>query len=326
VDRTVLLCMENITRLTPLKQPIVFELEGFDVPPGHGSLFFILLLFHFILVLLANGVVAFVIIKDKTLHRPMFIMVCHLVACDLLGGTAVLPRIAMQFLGQKKIAYASAITQAFCVHTYGTSMQTILGVMAYDRYVAVCEPLRYPTIMTSTRVHISCAVAWIVALVLIGVLFAFHINVPLCGTVIKHAYSNNRDIMLLACGPTTANSIYGLAMSWVLSASVCIIVGFSYSKILHASVKRRRTGSSINSKAFRTCAIHVAIFLIYQTAALVIIVSHRIPSTSANTKKFLSALLVIVPPVMDPMIYGLVSKELRESIIKHLCKQCYHRK
>ncbi|XP_068187766.1 olfactory receptor 2K2-like, partial [Antennarius striatus] len=316
VDRTVLLCMENITRLTPLKQPIVFELEGFDVPPGYGSLFFILVLFHFILVLLANGVVAFVIIKDKTLHRPMFVMVCHLVACDLLGGTAVLPRIAMQFFGQKKIAYASAITQAFCVHTYGTSMQTILGVMAYDRYVAVCEPLRYPTIMTSTRLHTSCALAWIIALVLIGVLFAFHINVPLCGTTIKHVYCSNRSILSLACVPTPANSIYGLSITWVFSTSVFLTVAFSYFKILHASVQRRQTGSSINSKAFRTCATHIAVYLINQIASLAIIVSYRVPSVSSNNKKFFSILVVIIPPAINPIIYGLASKELRESIIK----------
>ncbi|XP_068187768.1 olfactory receptor 2K2-like, partial [Antennarius striatus] len=320
-DRTVLLCMENITRLTPLKQPIVFELEGFDVPPGYGSLLFILVLINYILVLLGNGVVALVIIIDKNLHRPMFVMVCHLLACDLLGGTAVLPRLMMHFLmGQKKITYASAITQAYSVHTYGAAVQTFLAVMAYDRYVAVCEPLTYPIIMTSTRLHTSCALAWIIALVLIGVLFALHINVPLCGTTIKHVYCSNRSILSLACNPTPANSIYGLSMTWVLSTSVLLIVAFSYFRILHASVKQRQTGSSINSKAFRTCATHITVYLNYQLAALVVLVSYRVPSMSSNNKKFFGILLIIIPPAINPIIYGLASKELRESIIKHFGK------
>lgn len=126
--------MENVTVLTPLKQPIVLELVGFHIPPGSGLLVFCMALFVYLLTLLANGVVAGVIIIDKSLHRPMFIMICHLVVCDLLGSTTMLPRLMVTFLtGQKKIAYRVAITQGFCVHTYGVAMQTILAVMAYDR-------------------------------------------------------------------------------------------------------------------------------------------------------------------------------------------------
>lgn len=133
--RTALLWMENVTMITPLKQPIVFELEGFHVPPGYGSLLFLVALVTYVVTLLGNGVVAWIIIIDKSLHRPMFVMVCNLVACDLLGAMAMLPHLMMHFLtGQKKIAYIAAIAQALCVHTYGAAVHTILGVMAYDRY------------------------------------------------------------------------------------------------------------------------------------------------------------------------------------------------
>ncbi|XP_068187775.1 olfactory receptor 2K2-like [Antennarius striatus] len=314
--------MENITGLTPLKQPIVFELEGFDVPPGYGSLLFILALFDYILVLLANGVVVFVIIIDKNLHRPMFILICHLVACDLLGGTAVLPRLMMHFLmGQKKIAYASAIAQAYSVHVYGTAVQTILGVMAYDRYVAVCEPLRYLTIMTSARLHTSCALAWMVSFILMAALFSFHINVPLCGTTIQHVYCSNRSILRLACSPTPISNIYGLALVWTVNTSVFLIVAFSYFRILHSSLKQRRVDSSINSKAFWTCASHLSIYVTYVTAVVVVILSYRFPSLSKNIKKFLSILVFIIPCAINPIIYGLFSKELRASIVKNLSTQ-----
>ncbi|XP_068187774.1 uncharacterized protein [Antennarius striatus] len=326
LEKTILFCMENITRLTPLKQPIVFELEGFDVPPGYGSLLFILALINYIVVLLGNGVVAFVIIIDKNLHRPMFVMVCHLVGCDLLGGTALLPPIMIHFLmGQRRISYASAIAQAFCLHMYGSVLQTIQGVMAYDRYVAICEPLRYPTIMTSARLHTSCALAWIVAFILIGGLFCFHINVKLCGTTIKSVACSNRSILSLACSPTPINNIYGLTITWVLSTSVFLVVAFSYFRILHASGKRRRTKSSINNKAFRTCAIHIAVYLIHKLAVLVTVLSYRIPSKSPNMNKLQNLLFIIIPPAVNPIIYGLASKELRESIIKHFSKVT-HRK
>uniref|UniRef100_A0A671VGN1 G-protein coupled receptors family 1 profile domain-containing protein n=1 Tax=Sparus aurata TaxID=8175 RepID=A0A671VGN1_SPAAU len=293
-------------------QPIVFELEGFHVPPGYGSLLFVLALLNYIVTLLGNGVVACVIVIDKTLHRPMFVMLCNLVACDLLGATAVLPRLMMHFLtGQKKIAYGAALAQAFSMHTYGVAVQTILGAMAYDRYIAVCEPLRYPAIMTSARLCFCCALAWVVALLCIAILFGFHMNVPLCGNTIKHVYSSNRAIIGLACG---------LSMTWSVSTGIFLIIAFSYIRILHASVTQSRTDSLVRSKAFQTCASHLVVYVLYEISSLVIIVSYRFPSASENIRKFLSILFIIIPPTINPIIYGLVSKEIRMSIIKHFNK------
>uniref|UniRef100_A0A668RBL7 G-protein coupled receptors family 1 profile domain-containing protein n=1 Tax=Oreochromis aureus TaxID=47969 RepID=A0A668RBL7_OREAU len=310
--------MENLTMVTPLKQPIVFELEGFYIPPGFGPLLFFLALFTYMVVLLGNGVIVYVIVMDKNLHRPMFVMVCHLLVCDLLGSTAVLPGLMMHFLMERKrIAYIPAIAQAFSVHTYGVAVQTILGVMAYDRYIAVCEPLRYHTIMTSARLHSCCALAWLLALLLIAVLFGFHMNVPLCGRVILHVYCSNRGILGLACIPTPASNIYGLAMTWTVSTGIFLIIAFSYIRILHVSLKHGRINTSIRSKAFQTCASHLVVYVLYQIASVIIIVSYRFPSVSENLKKFFSILFIIVPPAINPIIYGLVSKELRSSIIKH---------
>ncbi|KAM7373899.1 hypothetical protein PAMP_006589 [Pampus punctatissimus] len=314
--------MENVTMVMPLKQPIVFELEGFYVPPGYSSLLFFLALFNYMVVLLGNGVVLFVIVIDRNLHRPMFVLVCNLVVCDLLGATAVLPRLMMHFLtGQKRIAYILAIAQAFCVHTYGVAVQTILGAMAYDRYIAVCEPLRYHAIMTSARLCLCCTLAWLIALLCIAVLFTFHMNTPLCGNIIRHVYCSNRTILSLACSPTPSNNIYGLSMSWSVSTGIFLIIAFSYIRILHASVKQGRSDSSVRSKAFQTCTPHLVVYLLFEIASVIIIVSHRFPSVPQNIKKFFSILFIIIPPAINPIIYGLVSKELRGSIIKHFTFQ-----
>ncbi|KAM3869049.1 olfactory receptor 2K2-like [Diretmus argenteus] len=309
--------MENVTTLTPLKQPIVFELEGFHVPLGQGSLLFFLALLNYMVVLLGNGVVVGVIIFDKALHRPMFVMVGNLAVCDLLGGTAVLIRLMIYFLtGQKRIFYVSAIAQAFSVHTYGVAVQTILAAMAYDRYLAVCEPLRYNAVMTSARLVFSCVLAWLVALLCIGVLFALNVGTPLCGTTIKHVYCSNRSILRLACGPTPINNVYGLCMTWSLSTGTFLIIAFSYIRILHACIKQGRSDNSIRTKAFQTCASHLIVYILYQIASVIIIVSYRIPSVSQNIKKFFSILFIIVPPSINPVIYGLLTKQLRTSIIK----------
>lgn len=126
--------MENLTLLAPLEQPVVLELVGFFIPPGSGPLLFLIALFAYLFTLLTNSVVAAVVVLDKNLHRPMFIMICHLVVCDLLGATGMLPCLMVHFItGNRKIPYVFGITQALCIHTYGASIQTILAVMAYDR-------------------------------------------------------------------------------------------------------------------------------------------------------------------------------------------------
>ncbi|GLD67868.1 olfactory receptor 2K2-like protein, partial [Lates japonicus] len=205
-DRTVQLWMENVTTLTPLKQPIVFELEGFHIPPGYGSFLFFLALLNYIVVLLGNGVVVCVIVIDKNLHRP------------IVG----------------RIAYIPAIAQAFSVHTYGVAVQTILAAMAYDSSAALLP-----------------ALPGFVAVLCIAVLFGFHMNVPLCGNIIKHVYSSNRAILSLACRSTPTNNIYGLSMTWSVSTGIFVIIAFSYFRILHASVKQSGD-SGVRSKAFQT--------------------------------------------------------------------------
>uniref|UniRef100_A0A3B3HGH7 G-protein coupled receptors family 1 profile domain-containing protein n=1 Tax=Oryzias latipes TaxID=8090 RepID=A0A3B3HGH7_ORYLA len=291
LHRSLLPWMNNQTMLVPLQQPIVFEIEGFDILPGSGPFFFLLALLVYMLVLLGNGVVVCVIILDKKLHRPMFVMICHLVVCDLMGATAVLPHLMMDFLmGQKKIIYPAAISQAFC---------TIFGIFPSTqwcvcRYVAVCEPLRYHTIMTSARLHFCCALAWIVALVLIALLFSSHMNAPLCGYL--WFYIINID------------SSHFLELSVVF-----IIIAFSYIRILTDSYKQCRTDSKrsvgsalVRSKAFQTCAPHLVIYTLYQIASVIIIVGYRFPSVHPNLIKFFSILFIIIPPAINPVIYGLI--------------------
>ncbi|XP_054481473.1 olfactory receptor 52E4-like [Anoplopoma fimbria] len=142
-------------------------------------------------------------------------------------------------------------------------------------------------------------------------------NAPLCGNTLRDVYCSNRAILNLACSPTPINDIYGLSMSWSLTTSVFLIIAFSYFRILHVTVKLGRSDSRVRSKTIQTCTPHLVVYVLYQIASVVIILSFRFPSLSQNIKKFFSILVFIVSPAINPIIYGLVSKELRASIIKH---------
>ena len=115
-------------------------------------------------------------------------------------------------------------------------------------------------------------------------------------------------------------------MTWSVSTGIFVIIAFSYFKILQASVKQGRGDRSVRSKAFQTCSSHLVMYVLYEIASVIVILSYRFPSMSQNIKKFFSILFIIIPPAINPIIYGLVSKELRASIIKHFTSRLSDKK
>ncbi|XP_035290793.1 putative olfactory receptor 13C6 [Anguilla anguilla] len=193
----------------PLKQPIVFTVDGFIITRQQGYPLFVASLIVYAVMLLGNITVVAVIAVDAKLHKPMYMMMCNLAVCDLLGGTTVMAQLMSQFLtGNKTIGYVAAIVQVFCVHTYGSVVTTILSAMAYDRYIAICQPLHYHAIMTTTRLVSLCFVAWLIPICLVMILLILTVGTPLCGTLIMHVYCSNSAILKLACVPTPINDIY----------------------------------------------------------------------------------------------------------------------
>ncbi|CAL9684993.1 unnamed protein product [Knipowitschia caucasica] len=310
---------------------VVFELEGFLVAPASMPFLFLLLLCDFLVALLGNGAVLVAVVMDRRLWQPMFVLMLNLALVDLLGAAAVCPRLLAHMLftdrSQRYISHAQALLQAFAVHTYGITVQTVLAAMAYDRYVAVCQPLRYHSIMTSARLFWLCFWSWVSALILVGILFAFHIGTRFCGTLIQHVYCSNRGLLSLSCEPSPANNYYGLAMTYLVSTTVFLITAFSYTRILMAAVwTRHRPGRSgldaaqTRSKAIQTCCSHLVVYVVYNVASVIIIISYRLPpfAVTPNVKKLFTALAIILPPALNPIIYGLVSRELRAALYRQL--------
>ncbi|XP_055082652.1 olfactory receptor 2A25-like [Periophthalmus magnuspinnatus] len=305
--------------------PVVFVLEGFRVAPGYGPLLFLLLLCIFLLVLAGNGLMLVAVATERRLWRPMFVLMVNLALVDLLGASAICPRLLMLLLyaggpiSYRSISHAHALLQAIAVHTYGVAMLTVLAAMAYDRYVAVCEPLRYHSVMTPLRVFWLCFWSWFLAVVLIGILFGFHIGTKFCGTLIQHVYCSNRGILQLSCEPSPVNNYYGLVMTYAVGTSVLLVTTFSYIRILMAVLGRGGPDPvQTRSKALQTCSSHLVVFVLYNVSCVIIVISYRFPALAPNIKKLFSILFIIVPPTVNPLIYGLVSHELRSAICRRL--------
>ncbi|XP_073335011.1 olfactory receptor 52N5-like [Pagrus major] len=304
------------------------QLEGLNVSKDFTYPLFLFLFFSYLFIIVANLSIAVLVFIDKNLHQPMYLLFCNLSVNDILGNS-ILPRLLVDMLlppSERLISYYECVVQAFTVHVCSTCSHTVLMIMAFDRYVAICNPLRYATIMTNKMLIKLTVSAWGVAFVLVGILLGLTIRLNRCRTIIRSPYCNNASLFKLSCENVFINNIYGLSMTWSVSTGIFLIVAFSYFRILLASVKQNRTDSVVRSKAFQTCASHLVVYVLYEIASLVIIVSYRFPSVSGNMRKFLSIMCIIIPPAINPIIYGLVSKEIRESIIKHFSKLVCHKK
>ncbi|XP_035290554.1 olfactory receptor 52K2-like [Anguilla anguilla] len=299
----------------PLKQPIVFTVEGFIITRQQGYPLFVASLIVYAVMLLGNITVVAVIAVDAKLHKPMYMMMCNLAACDLLGGTTVMAQMLPHFLtGAKTIGYVAAIVQAFCVHTYGSAVTTILSAMAYDRYVAICQPLHYHAIMTTRRLVSLCFVAWLIPICLITILFILTVGTPLCGTLILHVYCSYSAIHKLACVPNPIKDIYGMCTIYSISTGSFLVIAFSYVKIFKTCIIKQEKNS--RSKAIQTCASHLTIYVLFEISTFTIFVTYNLQDISPNARKFCTILCFILPPTVNPIIYGIAMKDIRKNIVK----------
>ncbi|KAG7239080.1 hypothetical protein INR49_030048, partial [Caranx melampygus] len=171
---------------------------------------------------------------DKNLHQPMYLLFCNLSVSDIAGSTRILPRVLTDMLrppSERLITYYECVVQAFTSHLIGTTAHTILMIMAFDRYVAICNPLRYASIMTYKMVIKLTVSAWGVAFVLVGILLGLTIRLSRCRTLIKNPYCDNASLFKLSCESVFINNVYGLTFTVVLfTASIGSMV-LTYAKI-----------------------------------------------------------------------------------------------
>nr|XP_014351426.1 PREDICTED: olfactory receptor-like protein OLF3 [Latimeria chalumnae] len=182
--------------------------------------------------LFVNIVLIAVIILEGSLHAPMYICLCNLSVNELLGSCSLLPQLMANLLSETNtISYTACFVQIFCIQMYATVEIIILTVMAYDRYVAICNPLRYSTIMTNSKIS------------------------KLLISTIEKLYCDNISILKLSCVDPSVNSIYGLVMLTIHTVVPLIIVIYSYFKILEVCLK---ISKEARAKAFHTCALFYA--------------------------------------------------------------------
>ncbi|XP_028656812.1 olfactory receptor 52E4-like [Erpetoichthys calabaricus] len=305
--------MNNLVNSSTLTSPLT--LEGFIVPEESRAPLFIITFFIYIIIFVENVIILFVIISHRSLHAPMYLMLCNMTVCDLIGSTALMPRLMSDFLRDVRlISFEACIIQAFCIHMYSTTAQFILVVMAFDRYIAICRPLRYNAIMTTKTTAKLCSLAWGGAFVLIVILLALTIRLPRCKSLVVHAYCFNGALFVLSCADTTINNIYGLFVSYFITGLSLSVMAWTYAKILIACLFQSQ--HNCKTKAIHTCATHLVSYIVFEITILFAVMALRFPNITPNATKAMGTLTITIPPCLNPVIYGINTKEIRNNILK----------
>lgn len=293
---------------------LVLQMEGIKITTTNKYPVFLLLFGVYIFIILANGGMVALIWTQRSLHQPMYLLFCNLSINDILGNSLLVPKALSNVLlppRERLIHYYACAIQAYISHIFGTNSHGLLIVMAYDRYVAICNPLRYAAIMNKRMVLKLTAAAWGMAVIFVSVLLGLTLRLNRCRTLIRNMYCDNASLFKLSCESIFVNNVYGLIYTFtVLAASIGSIL-LTYSKILAACLRSRC--SSLNSKALKTCSTHLSLYLIMLVSGLVPIVFHRFQNYD-EYRKISVLLFFVIPGSLNPLIDGLQSQEVNSCL------------
>ncbi|XP_067414338.1 olfactory receptor 52P1-like [Emydura macquarii macquarii] len=275
----------------------------------------------YIISLLGNFMVLFVIGKEQTLHKPMYLLLCMLALTDIGQSSCIAPKaLSIFWFHSKVITVDGCLTQIFFLYVLSVTQSAVLVIMAFDRYVAICNPLRYTTILTNTRTAKLGLVGLFIAVLLVLPMTLLLWRLPFCANrIIPHTFCEHIAVVKISCGDTTVNRMYSLVISLGVIGSDLILIGLSYGLIIRAVL--RISSRKANRKALNTCTPHICVMLISCTPFLFTTLTHRFgQGIPAHVHILLANLYLLVPCMLNPIIYGVKTKELRDKVGKYTCR------
>ncbi|XP_027716829.1 olfactory receptor 52B2-like [Vombatus ursinus] len=261
-----------------------------------------------------NSLLIILIWMEHSLHEPMYLFLAMLAMTDILLSNTIMPKMLALFWFQaESISFQACITQMFFVIFIFVIESTVLLAMAFDRSVAICFPLRYTMILTPSVIRKIAGFSVARGLVITSPFIFLVERLPFCGNIIFETYCELTKISKLACVDTTANNIYTLVMSFLSTGFDVLLISISYVFILRAVFRLPSRDAQL--KALGTCSSHVCVILMfYLPAYLTVLVSHL------DCGVLLANLYVVVPPALNPIIYGVRTKRIRGFVTSRLSR------
>ncbi|XP_063802649.1 olfactory receptor 6N2-like [Pseudophryne corroboree] len=294
-----------------------FTILGFSNIGQFRFLFFTLLLVTYILIVTGNITISVLILVDAHLHTPMYLFISMLSFLEIWYTAVTIPcMLAAIWKGKLKIAFGNCMVQMYLFHSLGITENYLLNVMAYDRMVAICNPLRYHTIMTSKHCKLLVSGCWLFGFMSPLTLLISVMQLPFCGpNKINHLFCDSSPLLYLACTDTSSNIIIDFTISLCMILLTFLYIIVTYVKIILSILKMNSTEG--RKKAFSTCASHLIVVLIFYGSIAFMYIRPHINYTP-EYDKVVALNYSVLTPLFNPIIYSLRNKEIKKALRKIL--------
>ncbi|XP_062993176.1 olfactory receptor 10G4-like [Elgaria multicarinata webbii] len=292
---------------------IEFTLRGFSEVQGLQVLFFTLFLAIYLLALLGNTIILLTIRLSTQLHSPMYYFLSELALLDVCYATSTVPKMLAGFIGgPQRISYQGCMAQLYFFHFLGGTEGFLLTVMAFDRYVAICNPLRYTSIMRKTvcgqLIFGTCLVGTFHSIIQSTLTF----RLPYCGPYeLEHYFCDVPPLLKVACADTSLNKVVIMVNVGVVALGCFLLILGSYIRIVTTILRMRSEEGK--KKAFSTCTAHLIVVLTLYVPCVLIYLQ---PATTNSVQKVMAVFYTAITPALNPLIYSLRSEEIKKALKK----------
>ncbi|ELK17990.1 olfactory receptor 10A3 [Pteropus alecto] len=294
---------------------VEFILLGFSNFPELQEQLFGVFLIIYLATLMGNAIIIFIIYLEKSLHVPMYLFLQNLSVVDVSFSAVIMPEMLVVLSTEKTlISFVSCFAQMYFILFFGGTECFLLGVMAYDRFAAICHPLSYPMIMNKSVFIKLVIFSWVSGILVATVQTTWVFSFPFCGpNEINHISCETPAVLQLVCADTFLFEIYAFTGTILITVVPFLLILLSYIRILFAIL--RMSSRARRQKAFSTCASHLtSVTLFYGTASM----TYLQPKSgySPETKKLMSLAYSLLTPLLNPLIYSLRNSEMKRALMK----------
>ncbi|XP_022355372.1 olfactory receptor 13G1-like [Enhydra lutris kenyoni] len=289
-----------------------FLILGFSETPQLQMLLFPAFFLLYMVALSGNLLIVVVIVFSPALHTPMYFFLVNLAMVDILCTSTILPKLLGSIMADRTISYGGCIVQLF-FFTWSMGAELLLfSAMAYDRYVAICWPLHYSTLMDPGVFRLLAMAVWTVSLANTSVNTGLLLRLPFChSNVVQHFFCEIPPLLKLSCAPTYLNEAIALTADIILAVGNFSVIMLSYVCII-ASVLRIRSAAG-KRRAFSTCSSHILVVTLYYST---VIYTYIRPASrySLDKDKVVSVIYTSVAPSLNPLIYSLRNTDVKAAL------------
>ncbi|MBN3305679.1 O51F2 protein, partial [Amia calva] len=298
---------------TTFVRPDGFYIRGFYALQ-HSNYYFIFLGVLYVATLLANFFIMSIIWFAQSLHTPKYFGIFSLALVDVSFSTALIPKALHVFLfGNRVVEYNACLTQMFFVHYFSCMESYTLMVLAYDRLIAICFPLRCTTINSNSKMMLVIIISWMIPFILILTMVGLVTRLSYCkSTIVNSYFCDHGPVFLISCSDYSVNWIVATFCIACLLYLPLAIIMLSYVVILAALLRIPNTDG--RRKAFKTCTTHLTLVAIFYVPLLV---TYETVSIDTDTRILNTSLSATIPPLLNPIIYTLKTDEIIEQIKKY---------